>query len=56
MTRGGQFPQTSNVMRFGPLAYAVARCGPRLLATIDIGAGAGILGFGVYLGFRTARS
>ena len=40
-----------------PLTIALARrrIGPRLLAAIDIGAGTGILGFGAYLGFRTAR-
>jgi len=40
----------------GAIALARRRSGPRLLAAIDIGAGAGILGFGAYLGFRTARS
>ena len=40
----------------GAIALARRRIGPRLLAAIDIGAGAGILGFGAYLGFRTARS
>jgi predicted RNA methylase len=40
----------------GAIAVARRRVGPRLLAAIDIGAGAGILGFGAYLGFRTARS
>jgi hypothetical protein len=36
------------------VALSVIR--PRLLAAIDIGAGAGILGFDAYLGYRTARS
>jgi putative LysE/RhtB family amino acid efflux pump len=40
----------------GAIALTRHRIGPRLLAAIDIGAGAGILGFGAYLGFRTARS
>jgi putative LysE/RhtB family amino acid efflux pump len=40
----------------GAIALTRRRIGPRLLAAIDIGAGAGILGFGAYLGFRTARS
>jgi putative LysE/RhtB family amino acid efflux pump len=40
----------------GAIALARRRIGPRLLAAIDIGAGAGILGFGAYLGYRTARS
>lgn len=40
----------------GAIALARRRIGPRLLAAIDIGAGAGILGFGAYLGFRTARN
>ena len=40
----------------GAIALARRRIGPRLLAAIDISAGAGILGFGAYLGFRTARS
>jgi putative LysE/RhtB family amino acid efflux pump len=40
----------------GAIALTRRRIGPRLLATIDIAAGAGILGFGAYLGFRTARS
>jgi hypothetical protein len=40
----------------GAIALARRQIGPRLLAAIDIGAGAGILGFGAYLGFRTARS
>jgi putative LysE/RhtB family amino acid efflux pump len=40
----------------GAIALARRRIGPRLLAAIDIGAGAGILGFGCYLGFRTAKS
>jgi len=39
----------------GAIALARHRIGPRLLAAIDIGAGAGILGFGAYLGYRTAR-
>ena len=40
----------------GAIALARRRIGPRLLAAIDIGAGAGILGFGAYLGYRTART
>jgi len=40
----------------GAIALAGRRIGPRLLAAIDIGAGAGILGFGTYLGYRTAHS
>jgi putative LysE/RhtB family amino acid efflux pump len=40
----------------GAIALTRRRIGPRLLAAIDIGAGAGILGFGAYLGFRTARN
>jgi len=40
----------------GAIALARRRIGPRLLSAIDITAGAGILGFGCYLGFRTARS
>jgi threonine/homoserine/homoserine lactone efflux protein len=40
----------------GAIALARRRIGPRLLAAIDIGAGGGILGFGAYLGFRTART
>jgi putative LysE/RhtB family amino acid efflux pump len=40
----------------GAIALARRRIGPRLLAAIDIGAGAGILGVGAYLGYRTARS
>jgi threonine/homoserine/homoserine lactone efflux protein len=40
----------------GAIALARRRIGPRLLAAIDIGAGAGILGFGAYLGYRTAKS
>jgi putative LysE/RhtB family amino acid efflux pump len=40
----------------GAIALTRRRIGPRLLAAIDIGAGAGILGFGAYLGYRTARS
>jgi threonine/homoserine/homoserine lactone efflux protein len=40
----------------GAIALARRRIGPRLLAAIDIGAGAGILGFAGYLGYRTARS
>jgi threonine/homoserine/homoserine lactone efflux protein len=40
----------------GAIALARRRIGPRLLAAIDIGAGAGILGFGTYLGYRTAHS
>src|SRR4051794_31605278 len=38
----------------GAIALVRRRIGPRLLAAIDIGAGAGILGFGCYLGYRTA--
>jgi putative LysE/RhtB family amino acid efflux pump len=40
----------------GAIALTRRRIGPRLLAAIDIGAGAGVLGFGAYLGVRTARS
>jgi putative LysE/RhtB family amino acid efflux pump len=40
----------------GAIALTRQRIGPRLLAAIDIGAGAGILGVGAYLGLRTARS
>src|SRR5919198_1120130 len=40
----------------GAIALARRRIGQRLLAAIDIGAGAGILGFGGYLGYRAARS
>jgi len=40
----------------GAIALTRQRIGPRLPAAIDIGAGAGILGFGAYLGLRTARS
>jgi putative LysE/RhtB family amino acid efflux pump len=40
----------------GAIALTRRRIGPRLLAAIDIGAGAGILGFGAYLGFRTVRT
>ena len=40
----------------GAIALTRQRIGPRLLAAIDIGAGAGILSFGAYLGLRTARS
>jgi putative LysE/RhtB family amino acid efflux pump len=40
----------------GAIALTRQRIGPRLLAAIDIGAGAGILGFGAYLGLCTARS
>jgi putative LysE/RhtB family amino acid efflux pump len=40
----------------GAISLARRRIGPRMLAAIDIGAGAGILGFGAYLGYRTARS
>jgi putative LysE/RhtB family amino acid efflux pump len=40
----------------GAVALARRRIGPRLLAAIDIGAGAGILGFGIYLGARSASS
>jgi putative LysE/RhtB family amino acid efflux pump len=36
----------------GAIALVRPRLGPRLLAAIDIGAGAGILGFGIYLGAR----
>jgi putative LysE/RhtB family amino acid efflux pump len=34
------------------ITLARRRIGPRLLAAIDMGAGAGILGFGVYIGLR----
>jgi putative LysE/RhtB family amino acid efflux pump len=37
------------------IALARRRIGPRLLAAIDLGAGAGILGFGLLLGLRTIR-
>ena len=40
----------------GAVALARRRIGPRSLSVIDIGAGAGILGFGAYLGYRTAKS
>src|ERR671937_734433 len=40
----------------GAISLARRRIGPRMLAAIDIGAGAGILGFGAYLGYRAARS
>ena len=40
----------------GAIALARRRIGPRTLSVIDIGAGTGILGFGAYLGYRTARS
>jgi putative LysE/RhtB family amino acid efflux pump len=40
----------------GAITLARRRIGPRLLAAIDIGAGAGIFGFGAYLGYRTSRS
>jgi putative LysE/RhtB family amino acid efflux pump len=40
----------------GAVALARRRIGPRSLSAIDIGAGAGILGFGAYLGYRTAKS
>ena len=36
------------------ITVARRRLGPRALAAIDIGAGAGIVGFGVFLGARTA--
>jgi putative LysE/RhtB family amino acid efflux pump len=39
----------------GAVALARGRIGPRLLSAIDIGAGAGIAGFGVYLMARTSR-
>jgi putative LysE/RhtB family amino acid efflux pump len=39
----------------GAIALARRRIGPRLLAAIDVGAGAGIFGFGAYLGYRAAR-
>ncbi len=40
----------------GAITLARRRIGPRLLAAIDIGAGAGIVGFGVYLTARTSRA
>jgi putative LysE/RhtB family amino acid efflux pump len=40
----------------GAIALARRRIGPRLLAVIDVTAGAGILGFAGYLGYRTAKS
>jgi putative LysE/RhtB family amino acid efflux pump len=39
----------------GAIALARRRVGPRALAAIDVGAGAGIAGFGAYLMARTAR-
>jgi putative LysE/RhtB family amino acid efflux pump len=36
----------------GAVALGRRRIGPRLLAAIDIGAGAGIVGFGVYIGSK----
>ena len=39
----------------GAIALARRRIGPRLLAAIELGAGAGILGFGLFLGLRTIR-
>jgi putative LysE/RhtB family amino acid efflux pump len=36
----------------GAIALARRRIGPRLLAAIDIGAGAGIVGFGAYIGLK----
>ena len=36
----------------GAVTLARRRIGPRLLAAIDIGAGAGIVGFGVYIGSK----
>jgi putative LysE/RhtB family amino acid efflux pump len=38
----------------GAVALAKRRLGSRLLAAIDIGAGTGLVGFGAYLGIRTA--
>jgi putative LysE/RhtB family amino acid efflux pump len=40
----------------GAIALARRRIGPRLLAAVDVSAGAGILGFGIYLGARSASS
>jgi hypothetical protein len=51
----GLFVAAENVLRRRDRADR-RRIGPRLLAAIDIGAGAGILGFGAYLGYRIARS
>ncbi len=39
----------------GAIALARRRIGPRLLAAVDIGAGAGLVGFGALMGWRTAR-
>jgi putative LysE/RhtB family amino acid efflux pump len=35
------------------VALARRRVGPRLLAAVDIGSGAGLVGFGAYFGYRT---
>lgn len=40
----------------GAVALARGRIGPRTLSAIDVGAGAGIAGFGVYLMARTSRA
>jgi putative LysE/RhtB family amino acid efflux pump len=39
----------------GAIALARRRIGPRLLAAVDVGAGAGLVGFGALMGLRTAR-
>jgi len=52
----GARPAYAEATRALGAALARRRIGPRLLAAIDIGAGAGILGLGAYLGFRTAQS
>lgn len=39
----------------GAVALARKRVGARLLAAVDIGAGAGIVGFGIYIGGRAAH-
>lgn len=39
----------------GAIALARKRVGPRLLAAVDVTAGAGIVAFGALMGYRTAR-
>jgi putative LysE/RhtB family amino acid efflux pump len=39
----------------GAIALARRRVGPRLLAAVDVAAGAGIVAFGALMGYRTAR-
>jgi putative LysE/RhtB family amino acid efflux pump len=39
----------------GAIALARRRLGPSVLAAIDVGAGAGLVGFGAYLGLRAVR-